>query len=43
MKSPGQRKKLLTAHYEEMCIGVACTPDDQDDTLWWGVSGNPKR
>jgi uncharacterized protein YkwD len=43
MKSPGHRKEILTAHYEEMGIGVACTPDDQYDTFWCVVFGNPKR
>jgi uncharacterized protein YkwD len=43
MKSPGHRKEILTAHYEEMSIGVACTPDDQYDTFWCVVFGKPKR
>lgn len=43
MKSPGHRTEILTAHYEEMGIGVACTPDDQYDTFWCVVFGNPKR
>ena len=43
MKSPGHRKEILTAHYEEMGVGVACTPDDQYDTFWCVVFGNPKR
>ena len=43
MKSPGHRKEILTAHYEEMGIGVACTPDDQYDTFWCVVFGKPKR
>jgi uncharacterized protein YkwD len=43
MNSPGHRKELLTAHYEEMGIGVACTPDDQYDTFWCVVFGAPKR
>jgi len=43
MKSPGHRKEVLTADYEEMGIGVACTPDDQYDTFWCVVFGVPKR
>ena len=43
MKSPGHRKEILNAPYEEMGIGVACTPDDQYDTFWCVVFGNPKR
>ena len=43
MNSPGHRKEILTAHYEEMGIGVACTPDDQYDTFWCVVFGKPKR
>jgi uncharacterized protein YkwD len=43
MKSSGHRKEILTAHYEEMGIGVACTPDDQYDTFWCVVFGAPRR
>ena len=43
MNSPGHRKEVLTAHYAEMGIGVACTPDDQYDTFWCVVFGVPKR
>lgn len=43
MKSPGHRKEILTAHYEEMGIGVACTPENQYDTFWCVVFGKPKR
>ena len=43
MNSPGHRKEVLTAHYEEMGIGVACTPDDQYDTFWCVVFGAPAR
>lgn len=40
MKSPGHRKEILTGHYEEMGIGVACTPDGKD-TFWCVVFGRP--
>lgn len=40
MKSPGHRKEILTAHYKEMGIGVACTPDGKD-TFWCVVFGDP--
>jgi uncharacterized protein YkwD len=40
MKSPGHKKEILTAHYEEMGIGVACTPDGKD-TFWCVVFGKP--
>ena len=43
MNSPGHRKEVLTAHYEEMGIGVACKPDDQYDTFWCVVFGAPAR
>jgi len=43
MNSPGHRKEVLTAHYEEMGIGVACTPDDPYDTFWCVVFGAPAR
>ena len=39
MKSPGHRKEILTARYEEMGIGVACTPDGKD-TFWCVVFGD---
>lgn len=40
MNSPGHRKAILTGHYEEMGIGVACTPDGKD-TFWCVVFGDP--
>jgi uncharacterized protein YkwD len=40
MKSPGHRKEIRTARYEEMGIGVACTPDGKD-TFWCVVFGDP--
>jgi uncharacterized protein YkwD len=40
MKSSGHRKEILTDHYREMGIGVACTPDSRD-TFWCVVFGNP--
>lgn len=40
MNSPGHRKEILTAHYKEMGIGVACTPDGKD-TFWCVVFGDP--
>ena len=43
MNSPGHRKEVLTAHYEEMGIGVACTPDDQYDTFWCVLFGDPRK
>jgi uncharacterized protein YkwD len=43
MNSPGHRKEILTAHYQEMGIGVACTPDDNYDTFWCVVFGNPTK
>lgn len=43
MKSPGHRKEILTAHYEEVGIGVACTPDDQYDTFWCVLFGDPRK
>jgi uncharacterized protein YkwD len=42
MKSPGHRKEILTGHYEELGIGVACTPDGKD-TFWCVVFGDPAR
>lgn len=42
MKSPGHRKEVLTSHYKEMGIGVACTPDAKD-TFWCVVFGDPDR
>jgi uncharacterized protein YkwD len=42
MNSPGHRKEILTAHYGEMGIGVACTPDGKD-TFWCVVFGKPPR
>ena len=40
MKSPGHRKEILTSHYKQMGIGVACTPDGKD-TFWCVVFGDP--
>jgi uncharacterized protein YkwD len=40
MNSPGHRKAILTGHYKEMGIGVACTPDGKD-TFWCVVFGDP--
>ena len=40
MNSPGHRQEILTARYEEMGIGVACTPDGKD-TFWCVVFGDP--
>jgi uncharacterized protein YkwD len=40
MKSPGHRKEILTKHYKEMGIGVACTPDGKD-TFWCVMFGDP--
>jgi uncharacterized protein YkwD len=40
MNYPGHRKAILTDHYKEMGIGVACTPDGKD-TFWCVVFGDP--
>lgn len=40
MNSPGHRKEILTGHYREMGVGVACTPDGKD-TFWCVVFGDP--
>ena len=40
MNSPGHRKEILTKHYKEMGIGVACTPDAKD-TFWCVMFGDP--
>jgi uncharacterized protein YkwD len=40
MNSPGHRKEILTGHYKEMGVGVACTPGGQD-TFWCVVFGDP--
>jgi uncharacterized protein YkwD len=40
MKSPGHRKEILTKHYKEMGVGVACTPDGKD-TFWCVMFGDP--
>jgi hypothetical protein len=40
MKSPGHRKEILTKHYKEMGIGVACAPDGKD-TFWCVMFGDP--
>jgi uncharacterized protein YkwD len=42
MNSPGHRKSILTKHYKEMGIGVACTPDGKD-TFWCVVFSDPIR
>ncbi len=42
MKSSGHRKEILTDHYCEVGIGVACTPDSRD-TFWCVVFGNPRK
>jgi uncharacterized protein YkwD len=42
MKSPGHRKEILTKHYKERGIGVACTPDGKD-TFWCVMFGDPTR
>jgi uncharacterized protein YkwD len=42
MKSPGHRKEILTGHYAEVGIGVACTPDAKD-SFWCVVFGDPKK
>ena len=39
MNSPGHRKEILTGHYKEMGIGVACTPG-VEDTFWCVVFGD---
>jgi uncharacterized protein YkwD len=43
MNSPGHRKEILTGHYQEMGIGVACTPDATYDTFWCVVFGDPDK
>jgi uncharacterized protein YkwD len=43
MNSPGHRKEILTGHYQEMGIGVACTPDANYDTFWCVVFGDPTK
>lgn len=40
MNSPGHRKEILTGHYKELGVGVACTPDGKD-TFWCVVFGDP--
>lgn len=40
MNSPGHRKEILTAHYEEMGIGTACI---NNDTYWCVVFGKPAK
>lgn len=42
MNSPGHRKAILTVHYKEIGIGVACTPDGKD-TCWCVVFGDPAK
>jgi len=42
MNSPGHRKEILTGHYQEMGIGVACTPDGTD-TFWCVMFGKPTK
>jgi uncharacterized protein YkwD len=41
MRSPGHRKEVLTGFYEEMGIGVSCTPENEYDTFWCVVFGDP--
>jgi hypothetical protein len=40
MNSPGHKKEILTSHYKEMGIGVACSPGAKD-TFWCVVFGDP--
>ena len=40
MNSPGHRKEILTAHYQEMGIGTAM---NGNDTFWCVVFGKPKK
>lgn len=42
MNSPGHQQEILTDHYQEMGIGVACTPDGKD-TFWCVVFGQPMK
>jgi hypothetical protein len=42
MNSPGHKKEILTSHYREMGIGVACTADGKD-TFWCVVFGEPAK
>jgi len=42
MNSPGHKKEILTGHWREMGIGVACTPDGKD-TFWCVVFGDPSK
>jgi uncharacterized protein YkwD len=40
MNSPGHRKEILTAHYQEMGIGTAV---NANNTFWCVVFGRPKK
>jgi uncharacterized protein YkwD len=40
MNSPGHRKEILTAHYQEMGIGTAVK---DNNTFWCVVFGRPKK
>ena len=40
MNSPGHRKEILTAHYQEMGIGTAVK---DNNTFWCVVFGRPKQ
>lgn len=40
MNSPGHKKEILTGEYQEMGIGVACTPGGKD-TFWCVAFGDP--
>lgn len=42
MNSPRHKKEILTGHWREMGIGVACTPDGKD-TFWCVVFGDPRK
>ena len=42
MNSPGHRKTILTGHYRQMGIGVACTPDGKD-TFWCVLFGDSEK
>lgn len=42
MNSPGHKKEILTTHYKEMGVGVACTPDGKD-TFWCVLFGDPDK
>jgi len=40
MNSPGHRKEILTAHYQEMGIGTSVK---DNNTFWCVVFGQPKK